>query len=132
MASYMKHEIHIKEGLATVQVSGRASAEGYGEVAKALVSNSGWESGINILVDYSELDLSQATGDDIERFAQAINPYRKSLGKGLCAIVNTKPLNYGLGRMWEVFMEQYSDLHVCVFYNIDDAKRWLLGKNELK
>ena len=130
MASYMNHKIHIQGNLATVRLSRKASVEGFSDTAKAIIASPGWMPGFNILSDYSELDLSQLAGDDMERFAKALSPYRKSLGNGLCACVSTKPLDFGLGRMWEVFMEQHSDLRVCIFYDLEKAQKWLLSENK--
>jgi hypothetical protein len=109
-------------------VSGKASVEGYGNAAKAIISSPGWEPGMNLLVNYSDLDLSYVTGDDVKMFAQALYPYKERLGNGSWACVNTKPFDFGLGRMWEVFMQEYSNLDVRIFYNLEDAKRWLLGR----
>ncbi len=126
----MNSEIHIHGNLATLQLSGKASVEGLYDVVEAIIDSPGWNPGINILCDYSELDLSQLTGDDIERYAKSISPNRKSLGNGLCACVSTKPSDFGLGRMWAVFMEQYSDLRVCIFYDLEKAQKWLLRENK--
>lgn len=126
----MNSKIDIQGNLATVHLSGKACVEDLCDVAKAIIASPGWMSGMNILSDYSELDLSQLTGDDIERFAKTLSPDRKRLGNGLCACVSANPQNFGLGRMWEIFMEQNSDLRVCVFYDLKKAQKWLLGENK--
>lgn len=123
----MKYEIRIEKGFTLVNASGAANAEGCAATAAAIVSSPGWEPGMNILIAYSDLDLSHATDNDLRSFAQAIAPYRNQLGDGLCACVNTKPAGFGLGRIWGVFMQEYSDLDVAIFYDLDDAKRWLTG-----
>ena len=126
----MNSKIHIQGNLATVLVSGKASVEGLNDAAKAIIDSPGWIPGINILSDYRELDLSHLTGDDMDRFAKTLSSYRKSLGNGLCACVSTNPLDFGLGRMWEVFMEQHSDLRVCIFYDLEKAQKWLSRDNK--
>jgi len=126
----MNHKIHIQGNLATVRLSGKASVEGLCDVVKVIIASPGWMPGINILSDYRELDLSPLTGDDIERFAKTLSPNRKSLGNGLCACVSTKPGDFGLGRMWAVFMEQHSDLRVCIFYDLKKAQKWLFRENK--
>ena len=121
----MKYNIHIEKELAIVHVSGQATAKGFSETTEALVSSPKWTPGMNILIDYSDLDLSNAASTNVNSFARALAPHRDQLGSGLCACVNTKPLNFGLGRMWQVFMEEHSNLKVAVFYDINEAKNWL-------
>ncbi len=124
----MKHAIQISEGYAAVRVVEEATVEGFAAVAKGIAEAPGWVPGMNILADYQDLDLSHVTKEDIKMFAKMFAPHRKKLGNGLCAIVNAKALDFGLGRMWQAFMESSADLQVNVFYTTDEAKSWLFGE----
>lgn len=125
----MHHDIEIAGRFARVRVSGKPSAEGFAATANTLVSMPGWHAGMNILVDYRELDLSRLPGYEVKLFARALAPYRAQLGKGRCAVFHTMPVNFGLGRMWEAFMAQYSDLRVGVFYTLDEAQHWVASQS---
>lgn len=121
----MEHKASIYEGVCFLEVSGRATPEGYSETIKDVVSLSEWEPGMDILVDYSQLELSHVSADGLERLAQALAGSRQELGDGLFAIVTPKVMEYGMGRMWEIYMRRYTDVTVAVFYTLDAAKHWI-------
>ncbi|MFO7569042.1 MAG: hypothetical protein R6W75_04520 [Smithellaceae bacterium] len=121
----MKHEISVENGIALVIISGKVSPEGYGLVTRDLVNLPGWKQGGKILIDYSYIDLSDETGETAQLYAQAVAPYRTDLGTGRCACVNINPVDFGLGRVWQFFMEALTDLQIGIFYTFEDAMRWL-------
>jgi hypothetical protein len=125
----MKHHIQIQEKFALIHVSGTAGPSGFSATAVALLALPEWKPNMNILIDYSDLNLSNVTTRDVDILAQSLAPHREQMGGGFCAIVNTKPLDFGLGRIWQVYMEEYTDLRVAVFYDIDEAKSWLQSRN---
>jgi hypothetical protein len=119
----MEHKILFKDGVAYTLVSGKAIPEGFARVVSALVASPEWEPGMTILAEYSELDLSHLSTKGMESLAHAVSPYRTALGSGNCLIVSAQALNYGMGKAWEVYMKQYSDLKVGVYYSIEDAEK---------
>ena len=121
----MEHEVKYENGIAVVRVWGKAVAEGYAAVTAAIVSLPEWQPGTPILVDFEDLDLTEASVDDIRTFASAPAKYRKELGHCLCAVVNSKLLDFGLARMWQAFMTSTTDVEVGVFYTVADAMNWL-------
>ena len=125
----MKHHIQIQEEFALIHVSGTAGPSGFSSTAVTLLAIPEWKTNMNILIDYSDLNLSHVTTKDVDILAQSLAPHKEQLGSGFCAIVNTKPLDFGLGRIWQVFMEEYTNLRVAVFYDIDEAKNWLQFRN---
>ncbi len=121
----MKYEISLEDGIVLIIMSGEVTPAGYGHVARDIVNLPGWKPGMNLLIDYGHVDLSKETGSNAELYAQAIIPWKEKLGDGRCACVNTNPADYGLGRMWQVFMEAYTNLRVGIFYTFAEAIRWL-------
>lgn len=121
----MKHEISVEEGIILVIVSGNINPQGYGAVARDIVSLPQWKPGMKILVDYSYLDLKDETGADADVYAQAVFPYKVALGNGRMACVNKNPVDYGLGRMWQISVESYTNVRVGIFYTYEEAMHWL-------
>ena len=121
----MKHDISIQDHIFLIILSGGISPREYGTVAKDLVNLPQWKPGMPVLIDYSYIDLSKETGKDAQQYVQAIAPFRAGLGNGRLACVNTNPADFGLGRIWQSFMELMTDLEVGIFYTYDEAVRWL-------
>ena len=121
----MEHEVRFEKGIVIVRVWDKAVPEGYAATAAAIVSLPDWKAGMPILIDFEDLDLALATIDDVRAFARGAAQYRKELGHCLCAVVNSKRLDFGLARVWQVFMNMTSDVEVAVFYNVEDAMSWI-------
>ena len=121
----MEHEVRFERGIVIVRVWGKADPDGYAETTASIVSLLDWKTGTPILVDYEDLDLTVATIADVRAFAGASARFRKELGHCLCAVVNSKSLDFGMARMWQVFMNIASDVEVAVFYRVEDAMSWL-------
>lgn len=121
----MKHEISIEKGIVIVRVWDKADSNGYAAAAAAIVSLPDWKPGTPILIDYEDLDLTEATMEDVRTFARGPAQYKKALGHCLCAVVSSKRLDFGLARIWQVFMKMTTDVEVAVFYNFEDAMSWL-------
>jgi len=78
-----------------------------------------------ILCEYSELDSSGLTTSELEKIkADALNRTEYKYGMIKHAFVVSDTLTFGLSRMFDglVFSEKYQ---VCVFTDINEAKRWL-------
>ena len=121
----MKHEISIEGDIALVIISGKVTPLGYGQVARDLLNRPEWKPGMKTLIDYSYIDLSEETGAAANFFAEALAPYKEALGRGRCACVNSNPADFGLGRIWQIFMEKLTHLQIGIFYSYEDALRWL-------
>ncbi|MCK4549500.1 MAG: hypothetical protein KAU49_05000 [Candidatus Krumholzibacteria bacterium] len=121
----MEHEVRFEKGIVIVRVWGKADPDGYAATTASIVSLPDWKTGTPILVDYEDLDLTEASIADVRDFASASARFRKELGHCLCAVVNSKRLDFGLARMWQVFMNMTSDVEVTVHYNVEDAMSWI-------
>ena len=121
----MNNEISFEKGIVIVRVWGKADADGYAATTADIVSLPDWKAGMPILIDFEDLDLTGVTLEDVRAFARGSAQYRKELGHCLCAVVNSKRLDFGLARMWQVFMNMITNVEVAVFFNIEDAKSWI-------
>ncbi|MCC6154887.1 MAG: hypothetical protein IT367_14065 [Candidatus Hydrogenedentes bacterium] len=75
-----------------------------------------------LLFDVRESTESRTSGE-LRDIATLIASHRGLL-RGRCAIIVSKPLYYGLGRMFAVFMESFG-LTTAVLHSDEEALHWL-------
>ncbi len=124
----MKYDISFENEFVLIILSGQISPLDYGLVAKDLVNSPLWKPNAPVLIDYSYIDLSSEIGHHAEHYAMAVAPYKDQLGDGRLACVNTNPADYGLGRIWQAFMQSMTSLEIGIFYTYEDAMCWLTEK----
>ena len=56
-----------------------------------------------------------------------LGSYREPVG-GMCAVVATPGLYYGVSRMFSVFVEQYG-IEMHIFDTVESAESWLRGES---
>ncbi|NUM52867.1 MAG: hypothetical protein HUU46_04405 [Candidatus Hydrogenedentes bacterium] len=76
----------------------------------------------HLLFDVRESTESRTSGE-LRDIATLIASHRGMLS-GRCAIIVSKPLYYGLSRMFAVFMESFG-LSTSVLHSDEEAVRWL-------
>ena len=80
---------------------------------------------MGMLWDFRDADLSLLDYSTIENMAR----YPMNFPAGICdvkvAFVTSRPLEYGLARMFEAFSWE-GKTQIAVFYNIDKAETWLM------
>ena len=77
-------------------------------------------------MNHSHLNAAPLTTDDMIKIAGFNGQFRAELGKAKCALVLTSDLEFGLGRMWEAFVENEWDVSERLFKSRDDAIAWLV------
>ena len=78
------------------------------------------------LWDVIETDLTAITASEIEDFAEYASHLAEARKGGKTAIVCGRAFEFGLGRMFESYLELADlpiELHVC--RSLDDARKWL-------
>ena len=79
-----------------------------------------------ILWDVTKADLSDIQGDQLMKIAEAIRPISEVRQGGKTAFVYDKPLEYGIGRMFQAYMEMENmPFEAQTFKSFDEAKQWL-------
>lgn len=69
------------------------------------------------------------TANDLKALVRQVREMRADSSNSVyVAALVSEPVQYGLGRMSEVFFEDVAD--VKVFYDYDDARNWLLEKRD--
>jgi hypothetical protein len=111
----------------SVTTSGRVTIEELDGWAQEVLADPRYRPGLRVLVDHRGSLWDHLTPDDLRRRselvardAERIGPHRNQI-----AMVASRPVDYGLGRMLEMMIEARTDVDFQVFYDIDDARAWL-------
>ena len=81
---------------------------------------------LHSLWDLSQADLSDIKTEDLRDDAVQTKDLADVRKGGKTAIVSEKSLEFGIGRMLEVFYGlEDMPFEIQVFYNLDSARRWL-------
>ena len=83
-----------------------------------------WENGLNILIDYRDTQEFAIKAEDVKKVVQQDRQNEPLFDKSKCAIVANTDLIFGISRMWEILSE---DINIprMVFRDINDARIWL-------
>ncbi len=80
----------------------------------------------HILLDFNQADLSAFQSHDLIRIASHSKRLSGAHQVGKTAIVANKPLEYGIGRMFEAYATvERTPFKVETFRSHGDAKKWL-------
>lgn len=121
----MDFEILYHDGIFEIKTSGDAEAEKFRNLMEALVTHEKWIPGSPFLVNHARLDAASLTDEDIKNIAKLSNIYRDQIGKSKCAHLLSRDLEYGLARMWQVYVEKEWDATEQLFKSRDEAIAWL-------
>jgi len=122
----MCHSITIDKDrkLAQINARGRVNVLELKEIFMNTVGHEDWQSGFNMLCDYSEIEDFDVSSQDVNDITEWQISIDALIGNGRCAVVASKDSVYGMSRMWEILSSERSQ-QICVFRKIDDAFSWL-------
>jgi hypothetical protein len=125
----MEYEIEwVDPSLVICRTSGLASIEGYEAMMRALVSDPKFRPGIGLIVDHTNVDLSALTAADIEQVADLRTRFAGNVAPRAAGVVGPgSPMRYGLGRMFEAFVELQPGADITLFETVEEAIAWLRG-----
>jgi len=114
--------------LVVCRTSGVGEVKGYEEFLRAVSSSPEFGPDVSVLMDLTALDISLLTVTDMEELVRLRVRFAAER-KARSAIVVGKgsPLKYGLGRMFEAFVDSKSDAEFGLFETLDEAMLWLRG-----
>ncbi|MFC1868992.1 hypothetical protein ACFL0H_12785 [Thermodesulfobacteriota bacterium] len=121
----MKHEMHYNDGFFEVKTYGDAEPDGFRDIIDHLLAHANWKPGTTFLVNHSELNSGPLSVDDVESIAQMSVRPGAQWGQARCALLVARDLEYGMARMWEVFVEGKWDVIEHLFRSRDKAISWL-------
>jgi len=116
----------IDSSLVVCRASGKASADGFVALLKALAAQPEFGPGVRVLADHSGLDVSSISAADIERIAEVRAQNANRVGTRTALVVGSSaPARYGLARMSEAYVASQRDGSVKVFEIFDEGMAWL-------
>lgn len=121
----MEYEIHQREGFVEVVTHGEGATAVFQELLGEVLALREWKPGTPFLNNHSDLDAGPLTVSDISAIANMVAAARVELGSSRLAVLVSRDLEYGLARMWHVFVEDKWDGTSGVFRSREDAVVWL-------
>ena len=112
-------------GFAIVRTCGVASLESFSVYLRALVSDSRWRRGMDVLYDHTALEAGHLTAGDIKALVAIHFPFAHAIGPGRGAIVAGSSLKFGLARMFEAYADGRLPFRPRVFATVEEAVAWL-------
>ena len=121
----MRHEIHCHGDFFEVKIHADAERSGFAKLIDELLGHEKWKPGSAFLVNQAELNARPLTVGDLYFIAELCKIWRTQFGQARCAILVARDLEFGLTRMWEVFVEGNWDATADVFRSRAKAISWL-------
>ena len=91
----------------------------------AIFKHENWEPGTPYIIDHSDLNASLVTAEGVRRIARMARDRRAKYGVTKSAIVAPRDLEYGLSRMWLVFVDDEKDVSTRIFRTREEAVAWM-------
>jgi hypothetical protein len=125
----MEFEIEwVDPSLVICRTSGVASVEGYQAMMAALTSQPQFQPGVDLIVDHTGADISALTAAEIEQIADLRARFAGDVAMRAAGVVGPgSPMRYGLGRMFEAFVDSNPGTKITVFETVEEAMAWLRG-----
>ena len=121
----MKYEVHYNDEFFEVTTHGDAEPGGFEEFIDLMLGHEKWKPGTTFLVDLSELNAVPLSEADVRTIAVMCGRRRAQFGRARCALLARRNVEYGLARMWEVYVEGEWDVTEHLFRSRDEAISWL-------
>ena len=121
----MKYEIHRRDDFIEIVTHGDGDAAVFQAILTEVLTHQDWKSGTPILVNHSDLNAGPLTVREMSTLADMMAAARVELGTSRMAILAPNDLEFGLGRMWQVFADKKWDGTSKIFRGRENAVSWL-------
>jgi hypothetical protein len=109
-----------------ITVTGPADHNKYARLMDSLFAHEKWKPGTPILIDEIALDASEISVAEVSTIAEECGRRRSEFGEARMALLVARELEFGMNRMWSVFVEDKCDVIINVLYSRQEAIDWLL------
>lgn len=121
----MEFDITAHKEFFELKIAGAIDADKYPAMFDTLFAHDGWVPGMPLLVDESELRAGSLTVLALKTIACHCTDRSSEFGSTRMSMYVSRDLEYGLNRMWHVFIEDGWDVEGNVFRSRDEALEWL-------
>ena len=128
----MCHKVSIdkERKLARITAMGKVNVIELKEIFVETVCHEDWQTGFNMLCDYSRIENFDVSSQDIDDITEWQTTIDAKIGSGRCAVVASRDSVYGMSRMWEILSSDRSQ-QIYVFRQINEAYSWLFEKDAI-
>ena len=121
----MEFTLKTGTGFLEIKLSGKANLDVYRATLNALNAHDEWDPGTPLLLDETELDTSALTNAEVKAIAEMFTGMRAVLGQSKVATVVARDLEFGMHRMFEVYVGDKIDTRGRLFRSRTEAVAWL-------
>lgn len=121
----MEFSIEYRDGHMAVKASGDADFESFARMHYAILNHDNWKPGTPVLIDHSDANVGSLTVSNVRDVAADVVKYADKIGRSRCAFLVSRDLEYGMIRMWMVFVEDKWLATAKIFRSREEAIAWL-------
>lgn len=89
------------------------------------VADQRWVEGMNVLLDYTRVDMTGLSADEMKARADRLTEMVETIGKQRIALVAASPGNYKTMRMIAYLLDGNVGFEASMFTSLVDAREWL-------
>jgi hypothetical protein len=121
----MRYEILCFDDFLEVKTYGDAELKVFKDLTLAILAHEHWHPGCAILLNHSELNTAPLTTDELRKIADFNKQFKSQIGRAKIAIFVARDLEFGIGRMWQVFASEGRESTTELFRSRYEAISWL-------
>jgi hypothetical protein len=123
----MKFETAIDktENLRMHKLSGPLAAKDVLEALRGVYSSPEFEPDTNVLWDVRDASVLSMSSSDVQEVSELVAKHWGTGGTSRAALVVSKDFEFGLMKMYQVYLESRISTEVRVFRDIDEALEWV-------
>lgn len=125
----MELRIDVAKNIAYIKLSGLLSTKEILNAFDLAVSSDQYREGMGRLWDFQDADLSSLDTNTIIEMAKYSTKFPAGISDVKVAFVTSRPLEYGLTRMFEAFSTE-AKTKINIFKKIDEAEKWMMEEAE--
>lgn len=118
-------EIDVKANLRIHKVTGDVTVKSIMAKLEQVYSEPDFDPEMNVLWDMREAKMSSVSSSDVEQLSNFVAGRWGTGGRSRAALVVSRDFEFGISRMYEIFLESRSATQVQVFRDFDEALLWI-------
>lgn len=122
-------KIDRKANLRTQKVIGTVTVPGVVARLKEIYSSPAFEPEMNVLWDFRDARFESVSSAEVDELTRFVAGRWATAGKSRAALVVSGDFEFGLSRMYQIFLESKTSNHVMVFRDIQKAVAWVTSSD---
>ncbi|UCF05396.1 MAG: hypothetical protein JSV33_16045 [bacterium] len=123
-------DIDIESKIRMHKVTGALQRDELIAVLDKVYKTPGYDPDMDVVWDLREADLTSFSSEDIQAVRNFVGRKWGTGGKSRAALVVSRDVEFGLTRMYEVYLESDTKSQVHVFRDMDKAMEWIRSEND--